>query len=293
MNEENSSNSKKRQLYVLVGVLIVASIVFRIIGGYHFEQTAILFIGIPALLTLLMIKYSKTPKSAYGVVFRTITIFLLMSSILLGEGTVCVLFAAPIFYGIAALIVFITERTKKNNDSKLKAIVVLPIILILAQPMDFVGEAELQTVETTTTINNEVSLEAFNKSPDFLKNYPVFFKLGFPKPIDIAGSGVNIGDTRNIQFESSTKGIGTLSLEIIESSDSSITFKPTSDKTHINHWLTWEQMTVEIFKTSTNETKIKWTSEYRCDLGPSWYFKPLERKAVQIMNRHLIDAYFN
>ena len=47
MNEENSSNSKKRQLYVLVGVLIVASIVFRIIGGYHFEQTAILFIGIP------------------------------------------------------------------------------------------------------------------------------------------------------------------------------------------------------------------------------------------------------
>jgi cob(I)alamin adenosyltransferase len=28
-------------------------------------------------------------------------------------------------------------------------------------------------------------------------------------------------------------------------------------------------------------------SEYECDLGPSWYFEPIERYAVDVMNEHL------
>jgi hypothetical protein len=216
-----------------------------------------------------------------------------MSSILLGEGIVCILFAAPIFYGLAALIVFIVNYLDKKNKSKLNSIVIIPLLIIIAQPLKIKKEPEIHKVETTITIQNNASIAAFNKHPDFMENYPNFFKIGFPIPISINGSGTNVGDSRDIQFESRTKGIGTLSLEIIRKNDSSIVFKPVKDNTHIDHWLTWKLMKAEIIKTSPNETKIRWTSNYQCKLGPSWYFEPLEKIAVQIMNKHLINAYFN
>ena len=69
-------------------------------------------------------------------------------------------------------------------------------------------------------INKNASIDSFNRTPDFLEDYPNFFKIGFPKPLGIKGTGTNIGDSRDIQFESSTKGIGTLSLEVIEKNNS-------------------------------------------------------------------------
>lgn len=293
MTTENPNNSKKQKLYVLVGILVVASIAFRLILDYNFEQTSILFVGLPALITLLMIKYSKTPKTAYGIVFKVITLFLLMASILFGEGLVCILFAAPIFYGVAALIVAIALYLKNKDKEKLLSIIIVPIILVLSQPFGIKVEHDIQTVETVFVIDKNVSLDSFNTTPDFLKNYPNFFKIGFPKPLGIKGSGINIGDRRDIQFKSNTKGIGTLSLEVAEKNNSIIIFKPLKDNTHIDHWLTWKKIKVELIKINPTQTKIKWTTQYQCDLGPGWYFEPLEEVAVEIMNKHLINAYFN
>tara|TARA_Y100000739_G_C20539378_1_gene432812 strand:+ start:294 stop:1205 length:912 start_codon:yes stop_codon:yes gene_type:complete len=292
-NQKNASNSKKKRLYLLVGVLVTASIAFRLILNYNFEQTSILFVGLPALMTLLIIKYSKTPKTTFGIVFKVLTLFLLMSSILLGEGIVCILFAAPIFYGVAALIVFFYEFLKKKKKSKLNSIIILPIILISAQPFGIVSEPKTQTVETFVVVNKNTSIEAFNNSPNFMNSLPSFFKLGFPSPIGIKGTGTSIGDIREIQFKSNTKGIGTLILEVVKRNNSSIVFKPIMDDTHMNHWLTWKKMKVEVFNTNANQTKVKWTSQYQCDLGPAWYFEPLEEIAVEIMNKHLINSYFN
>ena len=293
MKEKTSDTLSKNSLYLIIGVLVITSIAFRLIGNRGLEQTSVLFVGLPALITLLMVKYSNTPKTAYGLVFKVITIFLLMSSILLGEGIVCILMAAPIFYGLAAIIVFLSEYSKKKNKEKLFSLLIIPLIVVIAQPFDINVEPEIQTVETYVAVPDGVAFDAFNTNPDFLQDYPDFFKVGFPKPIKIAGNGTNIGDKRNIQFESKTKGIGTLSLEIIHRSDSKIVFNPIHDNTHINHWLTWNKITVEIIKGETNGTKIKWTSQYQCDLGPSWYFEPLEATAIEIMNKHLINAYFN
>jgi hypothetical protein len=293
MTRKSTKSSTKRNLYVLVGVLIVASITLRFLSDINFEQSSILFIGLPALITLLMIKYTKTPKNAYGVVFRVITLFFLMSSIVLGEGIVCILFSAPLFYGVAALVVFISEYLKKKNKEKLLSLVIAPVLLIISQPFDIKVAPEVQVVETFVTINKDVSIDAFNNSPDVLKNYPAFFKIGFPKPLGIKGTGTNVGDSRDIQFESNTKGIGTLSLEVIEKNETSITFKPTKDDTHIDHWLTWNEMKIEIIESGPNQSTIKWTSQYQCDLGPRWYFEPLEEITVGVMNKHLIDVYFN
>lgn len=293
MADKNFDNSKKRNLYLLIGVLVASSIIFRLINNYNFEQTSILFVGLPAMLSILVIKYSKTPKTAFGIVFKVITLFLLMSSILLGEGIVCILFAAPIFYGVAALIVFIYEFLKKRNKSKLNSLIVLPILIISAQPFGVFSEPEIQKVETCILINKNISLQAFNKKPDFTIGLPNFFKLGFPKPLGIKGTGIDVGNFREIQFQSKTKGLGTLFLKVISRNNSSIIFEPTKDDTHINHWVTWKKIKIETIKVNSSQTKIKWTTHYQCDLGPGWYFEPLEDMAIGLMNKYLINAYFN
>ncbi len=293
MKKETSINRKKNNLYLAVAVLVVASITFRWITEWNFEQTSILFVGLPAFITVLMVKYSKTPTSAYGLVFKVLTIFLLMMSIVLGEGVVCVIMTAPIFYGVAALIVFIVQLLKKRKKTKLYSIVVIPTLLIISQPFGIIEEPKLQTVETEVVVQNDVSIDSFNKHPNFLNDYPNFFKIGFPKPVAIQGVGTDIGATRAIQFESNTKGIGTLSLEVIERNNTSIIFEAVNDDTHINHWLSWKQMKVDIEKIDDRQTKITWTSQYQCSLGPRWYFEPLEEMAVEIMNKHLTNAYFN
>ncbi|WP_452597326.1 hypothetical protein [Pontimicrobium sp. MEBiC01747] len=286
------TNNRKNVLYGIVIVLVIANFAFRLLNEMRIEQTAILFVGIPALITILLIKYNTTPKSAAGVVFSTVTLFLLLSSILLGEGMVCIIIMAPIFYMVAGIIVLIINLLKKRDKNKLNAYVLIPVLFILAQGYEINSAPELLQVKTVIDVKGHQNLNRFNKTPDFLKNYPNFFKIGFPEPIAIKGEGINVGDYRKIHFRSKTKGIGILHIKIQEKTKNSITFKVVNDNTHIHHWLSWKYIKVAIKHNKNNTSTITWNTFFTCDLGPSWYFKPTEKYGVQVMNTHLINSYF-
>lgn len=288
----NKTNNGKNILYGIIIVLVIANIAFKILNEIRIEQTSILFVGIPALITILVIKYSKTPKSAAGVVFTTVTIFLLLASILLGEGMVCIIIMAPIFYMIAGIIVLIINLLKKRDKSKLNTYIIIPVLFILAQGYEINAEPELLKVTTTVEVQGHKTLTDFNKTPNFLKNYPNFFKIGFPEPVGIEGQGIQVGNSRKIQFKSKTKGVGILHLEIKNKTKNSITFNVVSDDTHIHHWLSWKTMKATIKHNENGTSSIIWDTYFTCDLGPSWYFKPTEKYGVQVMNEHLINSYF-
>lgn len=288
----SKANKSKITLYVIVGILAITSITYRILNHFGLEQTSLLFVGIPTLLTVLVIKYVNRPKNAYGIVFRVVTLFLLMSAILLGEGILCVLFAAPIFYGVSALIVLINQELKKRKNKKLYSLVAIPILVLMAQPFNFENDTKFQRVVSAQVFEKEIGLDRLNREPDFLTDYPDVFKLGFPKPIDISGQGIEVGDLRKIDFKSSTKGVGSLILKVRNTHENSITFGIEKDDTHISHWLTWEEVKIDFRKIDSKQYEITWTSQYTCDLNPKWYFEPLEEYVVSKMNEHLINSYF-
>ncbi len=285
-------SAEKTKLIIIVAVLAITSLTYRLIDYNSFEQTSILFVGLPALLTILVIKYAKTPKTAYGVVFRIITLFLLMSSILLGEGIVCVLFAAPIFYGVSAIIVSIYEYQKKNR--KINSILIIPVLILLSQLSEIKSTPPNQTIQVSKVFFHNINLqEDISKSPDLSTNLPYFFKLGFPKPVGIKVQGTDIGDEINISFKSTTKGVGVLSLRIVSCNKNQVVLEVAKDESHINHWLTWEKILIEVKQFGNHQSEVTWTTSYTCDLGPQWYFTPLENYAVRLMNLHLINTYFN
>ncbi|MBT5955053.1 hypothetical protein HOG98_10095 [bacterium] len=288
------NHNNKSNLMTLVVVLAASSLLYKALnssGGFNLGHSSLLFVGLPTFITLLMIKFSKTPKTAYETVFKTITYFLLVSSIFLGEGLVCILMSAPIFYGVSALVVFIYNWITKKNKSKLFSILLIPAIITIGQPFGDISP-EIQSVQTSVTFNKNLSLNSFNTQQKLQKNYPLFFKIGFPTPVAIIGTGIKFGDTRDIQFNSTTKGLGILSLKIIEQDKTRIKFKAIKDTTHISGWLTWSNIDVQLVDIGENQTKVIWVSNFTCNLGPKWYFEPLEKYAVGLMNQYLINNYF-
>ena len=70
---------------------------YRLSVAHRLEQTAALFIGLPMIIGMLL---ALTPraKSVTGMICKTMTIALVMSGLVLGEGFICILMAAPLFY---------------------------------------------------------------------------------------------------------------------------------------------------------------------------------------------------
>src|SRR5687768_5864287 len=88
---------------VVIATLTVASCMFRLLIWQRLEHTALVFIGIPAVLAFMVV-LSPDPKSATGTILRVITLALLLAGVLFAEAFVCILFAAPVFYFVGAFV---------------------------------------------------------------------------------------------------------------------------------------------------------------------------------------------
>jgi len=291
MEQQPPIDKSKRNLIAIIAVLAIAIIAYSILQTNDVTQTSFLFVGLPALLSIAIIKFTN-PTSGYGVMFKVVTLFLLISGMFLGEGIACILFAAPIFYGVGVILVAIGNYLNKNDKNELYMWAVLPVLLVLGEAGDIYKNPKLQTVKVVQSYK-DASIENFNRQ-DVLKNeIPNFFKVAaFPTPTNMVGQGIEVGAKRQIDFHSQTKGLGALVLEVTESSPNKVVFKNKSDNSHIHRWLDWREVEVTLEKQG-DKTEVIWRSDYYCELEPSWYFEPLERLAVKKSSQYLLDAYFS
>ena len=95
--------SARIALAALIGAVALASLAYRLLVDHGLQQTAALFVGIPALLAIVVV-FAVSPRSATGVACKAVTVGLLVSLLFLGEGMLCVVMSAPLFYLIAVAI---------------------------------------------------------------------------------------------------------------------------------------------------------------------------------------------
>ncbi len=290
MEQSSPDTNDQRNLIVSIIILALAIIAYSILKTKAITHTSLLFVGLPALISIALVKFAK-PTSAYGIMFKVVTLFLLISGMFLGEGIACIIFAAPIFYLVGIVIVGISEFLKRNDKNNLYMWVALPVLLVMGEANPYKSPQDLQTIEVSQLIIGEVSFEDFNKQNILEHELPDFFSLGFPVPTSMTGYGIDIGAQRQIDFESQTRGLGTLVLEVVESTPSKIVFHKKTDDSHINRWLDWDRVEIILAKKG-DATQITWRSSYYCKLSPSWYFQPLEKLAVRKSTQYLLGAYF-
>src|ERR1700745_1854578 len=132
MDEQQKSSLTQSQWTLIILILAVAagSVTYRLVLFKKLEQTSMLFIGIPLLIAAIL---AMTPKSktAMGGILKGITIALLLSGPLLGEGFICILMASPIFYLVGIVIGAVMDAGRKRRGATLSCalIVLLPMAL--------------------------------------------------------------------------------------------------------------------------------------------------------------------
>ena len=167
----------------LVFAVAVAGILYRIVVLGRLEQTSLLFIGIPAVLAVLV---ALTPKAetTSGAILRGITIALLLSGVLLGEGFICIVMASPLFYVVGLFVAGIIEWSRKRHNATLSC-----VLLILA-PMSVEGITPWLSFDRNETVQasqivNASTLEverALDRSPRTDLPLPPYLRMGFPRP---------------------------------------------------------------------------------------------------------------
>lgn len=282
-------------IFVIVW-LAAAVAVYRFVHEGHLDQTAALFIGLP---TVLAVGLTLTPKakSATGMAVKGLTIGLVLSAILLGEGVICILMAAPLFYGVALVIGVIVDahrdRQRKIHQGKVYSVLMIPLALMSLEGVTPItsfpaaGTATATQTVAATPAGVEATLAA---APLFDRTLPAFLGFGFPRPLATEGSGLVVGDRRTIWFSGRNGTRAALVLEVVQSGAGHVRFRARTDQTAIARWLGWQDADVTWQSTGADRTQVTWTLSYVRRLSPAWYFGPFERYAATLSADYLIET---
>jgi hypothetical protein len=285
--------------WALTGIFLAtaaASCMYRILADHHLEQTSALFIGIPTVLGILLAQTSPAESFA-GMVFKGVTFGLLFAGIFLGEGFICLVMAAPIFFLIASLIMVVTWWFRRRRGRAPDAAALGLIVLVLG-PMSFEGTSDRLSRPRQEQVGSRRVFSAsaadiasrLAETPRLERPLPAFLRLGFPRPDGATGHGLRAGDRRVIHFSGGEGKPGDLVLEVVAAGPGLVRFRAVADSTHIAHWLRWEEAEVRWRQIGTRRVEVRWSLRYRRDLDPAWYFGPWERFAVRLAASYLIDT---
>lgn len=276
----------------LIGVILLlaaGSLGYRWLAWHHLEQTSAMFVGLPAILAIA-IAMIPPPKSVTGTILRVLSLFLLMSGILFGEGFICILMAAPIVLGVGCIIGMLVDHGRRRRGVPLMA---LPLIVLMGvegtTPQLSFPREEVVSVEKTVAATLADVRSALAATPRFRTTLPVYLRLKFPLPSETSGSGLQEGALRVVRFAGGEGKPGNLVMRVGEADDQHVRFDAVSDTSHIAHWLKWEEARVDLSEVAPGQTRVRWTLRYRRDLDPAWYFGPWERYAARLAAGYLID----
>ena len=292
LKADSPAEHKRRVILIgLILVLAIGCLLYRLLVVKQLEQTAALFVGLPTFISIGL-TFMPTSKSVTGMLVKGTILFLAISGILLGEGILCILMAAPLFLMVAVIIGVLVDRKQgKKNQTRLSLSIAL---LVMATEGVFPGTtfSNQETVSVTRTYQETINVAQKLAMPiEFHADLPIVFKAGFPLPQNIRGQDLEEGDSRCIYFAGGEGKAGDLCLKVIESSENEVVYAFTKDESHISHWLTWQKATVS-WEHVNGDTKITWKTNYQRDLAPAWYFGPAERFGVRLSSNYLMDSYF-
>jgi len=285
-------NSFQWKLIFLILAVATGSVMYRLIVWKTMEQTSVLFVGIPTVLAIVLAVTPKA-KTAMGGIMRGITLALLLSGVLLGEGFICIVMAAPLFYAVGAVVGVLVGPGRKGLDSTTRSFVLLlllPMSLEGVTPaLSFNRDETVQASQVVTATTEEVQ-RALRGVPRTDVRLPFYLRMGFPRPAEATGSGLEVGALRTIHFAGGEGRPGDLVLRVEDSQPGYVRYVALSDHSKVAHWLAWRTSEISWTPVDAQHTRVTWTLRFERKLDPAWYFGPWERYAARLAAQSLIQA---
>ncbi|MFF3763007.1 hypothetical protein ACFYYR_02800 [Streptomyces sp. NPDC001922] len=303
MDERNEQPRITRARWQLAGVLaalFAAMLLYKVLHAGHLEQTALFYVGLPAFIALA-VALGTRPKSATGTALASVTIGLALSGPLLGEGVVCLVFAAPLFYLLAVAIgLTVDHRRRRGKGGRAHAFAGIPLLVLLA--LEGTGAYELPrdgsaSVTRTVDLSPRQFQTALAERPRYAAPRPTFLKFAFPRPLKAEGTGLSVGAHRTVTFTPrKSLGIGShptprsMRLVIDERGPGRAVFGVRQDTT-LARWLDLRSAEVTWRPAAGNRTRVTWKLNYRRTYDPSWYFGPVQQYGMEQAAAYLSDTF--
>jgi hypothetical protein len=296
MNDAQETGPKTTAAQWKVVAFIVAftsaAALYKFLMHESLGHTSAMFLGIPAVLGILIALAPKA-KTVTGGIVKGITLALLIIAPLLGEGYLCILMAAPLFYlvgcGIGAVID--SRRRKRGATASCLALLMLPLCLEGVVPQ--LTWNRMQSVGVSKIVNAPAKAveAALAESPDVHTALPVFLRIGFPRPLEAHGHWLAEGAMRTIHFAGAEGDPpGDLVMRVSERGPGYARFETVSDNSKLTQWVRWDSSEVRWQAIDAEHTRVTWRVHFERQLDPAWYFGPWERLAVHEAARFLIDS---
>jgi hypothetical protein len=298
---ERGATRARVAVAALIAAVAIASVTYRLLVAHDLQQTAALFVGIPALLAIVVV-FASSPTTAIGVACKAVTVGLLVSLLFLGEGILCVAMSAPLFYaiavGIAAGMASSRRRADRASTRLFSCVLVLTIVpMSLEGVTGFTTLGREQSVETSRLVHGSAQdvERALFAAPRFDRVLPLYLRAGFPRPvathIDRSGGRWTIRlRGGEMHLDGMEPRAGDLVMMLEEARPGYVRWRAVSDDSHMTHFLDWREALVVWEPVDAHTTRVTWTLRYRRGLDPAWYFGPWERYAARLAAGYLIDA---
>lgn len=302
----------QKQLIGLILALAAASVAYRLVSTTGGTRTAALFVGVP---TVLAVGLALTPRSRDGsaavMLLKGSTLALLIACVALPEGLVCLIFVLPITTIISVIVGVTIDEGRRRGHRRGPTVMAVSLPLLLLSLEGVVGSPVDPADHVTRTRVVEASAAevaaALASPPGFAADLPSFLAVGFDQPVGASGSGVDVGDTRRIEFAASRLSARPLqvlgvtgggdvdrpsqmSLSVIESRPGRVVFVVDEDTTMLARWLDLERAVVTWEQVDATSTRVTWRLDYERRLSPSAYFGPLQRFGMDRAADHLLDT---
>ena len=297
--------AKKRRVWVGILILIaVASIAIRLLMQYEFNNSALLYVGIPFLISIAITVFRPpSSREKWWYVYRDHSyiamIVFLGSSVVLFEGFVCVLFFIPIYFlivSIGFLIRWCINSSKRRAGKTFAS--VLPM-LVLASALegtspDLSFDRESQVIVSKVTNLSPAEIMTNLAQPFGLQKDRDWLISIFPMPYHIEAGSLEPGDvhrvyTRYHRWFATNTHEGELHLKIVDVEPDRVKTRFIHDSTFFASYLTAKGTEITLREIAPNQTEISLSIDYERKLDPAWYFHPLQQYGVGQMAEFLID----
>lgn len=277
-----------------VSAAVAASLFFLGVVGLGLERSAVLFVGLPTVIALVVV-LMPAARTAVGVSLVATTLFLLVAALLFRVPIVGIVVAAPLIYLVALLLGLLIDRSRKraHTDAITYALLLAPFAIMSIEgavaglSFDRGGIVTVESVVAASALDVEAALEG---EPRFERDLPLLLSLGFPRPVSATGSGLSIGSQRRIRFEGAAGGPADLLLKVTIRRPGEARFEVVEDGSAIGNWLRWKRSTVNWMERAPGETVVRWQLEYDRLLDPSWYFSLWQQYGVVLAADYLIET---
>jgi hypothetical protein len=299
------------QLIGFIVILAVADIAYRLVYAHGAQRTAALYVGIPAILAIGL-ALLPTTGSVTVMLLKGTMLALLIAAVVLPEGLICLVFAAPLVLWVALLVglpIDIARTRRRQRQGPTLMAVSIPLLLLSLEGVvgsPFATHDRASASITVAATADQVA-EALARPPTFATALPPFLSLGFNRPVGATGAGIAVGDDRTIDFaggthddhplrlfgltgERSVDHHAAMHLTVTESRPGRVVFAVDHDLTMLARWVDLDRAVVTWEALDARTTRVSWSLEYDRLLFPTAYFAPLQRYGMDQAAGYLLDA---